>query len=517
MVGFDEFGENKVYFSPPDPVALELNRLQDQLKEKERELGAANSEIKALKATEILKDKAMLELSDQVKKLDERNRGTEKLLEDKNLEVKKLNSEKKEALSAQFAVEAALRRVHTAQKDEDFVFIQDIIAPLESEIKMYKKEEENRILERTNRQKVVEIERLTDTIMELEESILASGAAANAVRDYQRRIFELSEEKKTLERELARVKVSANRVATVVANEWKEENDKVMPVKQWLEERRFMQGEMQRIRDKLALAERTAKAEAQLKERLRLRLETLEEGLKHGLSFSISSNATPIFSQVGKSENASGAFPRNASPKKRSNSQPRASCTTNRTSASNINLTGSLKRVDSLKKTFVTGGDMVRKNLWATKHKHFDDGGKENTERQANADVNVGDFVQEKDASLEIKTNEICDTDIENKPTSDTDGQDLVSGYLYDRLQREIINIRKLLGEKDEMLNVKDDEIKVLLRKVDAMTKIMESESRKMKREAASKEKDVVLTKLEVNKQKSRNTDTSKRYEQRDS
>ena len=49
------------------------------------------------------------------------------------------------------------------------------------------------------------------------------------------------EEKKVLERELARVKVSANRVATVVANEWKDEKDKVMPVKQWLEERRILQ------------------------------------------------------------------------------------------------------------------------------------------------------------------------------------------------------------------------------------------------------------------------------------
>lgn len=27
----------------------------------------------------------------------------------------------------------------------------------------------------------------------------------------------------------------------MVANEWKDANDKVMPVKQWLEERRFMQ------------------------------------------------------------------------------------------------------------------------------------------------------------------------------------------------------------------------------------------------------------------------------------
>jgi hypothetical protein len=49
------------------------------------------------------------------------------------------------------------------------------------------------------------------------------------------------EEKKTLERELARVKVSANRVANVVANDWKDENDKVMPVRQWLEERKIVQ------------------------------------------------------------------------------------------------------------------------------------------------------------------------------------------------------------------------------------------------------------------------------------
>lgn len=46
---------------------------------------------------------------------------------------------------------------------------------------------------------------------------------------------------KTLDRELARAKVTANRVAVVVANEWKDANDKVMPVRQWLEDRRFMQ------------------------------------------------------------------------------------------------------------------------------------------------------------------------------------------------------------------------------------------------------------------------------------
>lgn len=49
------------------------------------------------------------------------------------------------------------------------------------------------------------------------------------------------EERRVLDRELARAKVSASRVATVVANEWKDGSDKVMPVKQWLEERRFLQ------------------------------------------------------------------------------------------------------------------------------------------------------------------------------------------------------------------------------------------------------------------------------------
>lgn len=54
-------------------------------------------------------------------------------------------------------------------------------------------------------------------------------------------LYFFQEERKTLDRELARAKVTANRVATVVANEWKDANDKVMPVKQWLEERRFLQ------------------------------------------------------------------------------------------------------------------------------------------------------------------------------------------------------------------------------------------------------------------------------------
>lgn len=190
-----------------------------------------------------------------------------------NLEIKKLINEKKEALAAQFSAEAALRRVHATQKDEELVPVGVLTAPLESDIRQYKNEvlsrstsdttarlmsshgfsitvqivmlqednkalerltkskeaalveaeallqsaleqamsvemvrnknlelkrqmeicqEENRTLEKTHRQKVVEVERLTKTITELEESILASSVTANAIRDCQRQISELN-------------------------------------------------------------------------------------------------------------------------------------------------------------------------------------------------------------------------------------------------------------------------------------------------------------------------------------
>jgi hypothetical protein len=57
-----------------------------------------------------------------------------------NLEVKKINDEKKTALAAQFAAEATLRRVHAAQKDEDLPPIEAILAPLEAELRLAYKE-----------------------------------------------------------------------------------------------------------------------------------------------------------------------------------------------------------------------------------------------------------------------------------------------------------------------------------------------------------------------------------------
>lgn len=57
-----------------------------------------------------------------------------------NLEIKRQTDEKKDALAAQYAAEATLRRVHANQKDEDYAPVDNTIAPLEAEIKMYRNE-----------------------------------------------------------------------------------------------------------------------------------------------------------------------------------------------------------------------------------------------------------------------------------------------------------------------------------------------------------------------------------------
>ncbi|XP_027358824.1 microtubule-associated protein 70-5-like isoform X2 [Abrus precatorius] len=505
MVSCEElYGGEELPLIQPDPVMLEIHRLQNQLSEKVKGLASCQSEIKALKSTEAKKDKAIEELRNEVNKLEERLQLAEDHLKHKNLEIKKLTEEKKDALAAQYAAEAALRRVHTDQKEDDFVPLESVISPLEAEIKIYRNEiaalqedkkalerltkskesalleaerilrsaleraliveevqnenfdlkrqieicqEENKILEKTHRQKILEVEKLSQTIHELEEVILSSGANANAIRDYQRQISELQEEKRTLERELARVKVSANRIATIVANEWKDENDKVMPVRQWLEERKIMQAEMQRLKEKLAISERTAKAESQLKDKLKLRLKTLEEGLKNFSSNPINSNAG---SAKAEKSNILSFLTNNGGLRNRSSSQPRAS-----TVGSSFFQKPNIKsNIDSV------AGNLKQDSIVKKKH-----GSAENV---------------------------------------------LKKGFLYDRLQKEVINLRKFCEIKDSSLHTKDEEIKMLTKKVDALTKAMEVEWKKMKREAAAREKEAASTKSDDNR-KNRSSNPSRR------
>ncbi|XP_042003220.1 microtubule-associated protein 70-2-like [Salvia splendens] len=514
-----------------DPVRVELTRLENEVREKDRELGEAHAEIKALKYSERLKEKAVEELTEELKKVDAKLKAAELQLESKNLEIKKINEEKKAALAAQFAAEATLRRVHAAQKDDEMPPIEAIIAPLEAELKLTRMEvaklqedsraldrltkskeaalleaertvqialakasmvddlqnknqdlgkqieicqEENRILDKMHRQKVSEVEKLTQTVRELEEAVLAGGAAANAVREYQKKVQEINEEKRILDRELARAKVSANRVAVVVANDWKDASDKVMPVKQWLEERKFYQGEMQQLKDKLAIAERAAKAEAQLKEKYHLRFKVLEERLKGH------PNGINRAASQGRSTN-NGALRRQSLGGSENLSRPSSNGILSRKgglSASSriINASSLLKLERDSSSSFESDGEL------------------------SNGDRRVMD-VNEKDSRL---TNG-KDTPPNNGTTHPCENgngvilteklangyEDCVSGMLYDMLQKEVITLRKFCNEKDQSLKDKDDAIEMLAKRVEMLNKAMEVEAKKMRREVAAMEKEV--------------------------
>ncbi|KAH7673335.1 Microtubule-associated protein 70 [Dioscorea alata] len=559
-----EGGQMETFLTSSHPVMIELNRLENKLRDKERELGVANNEIKALKMMELMKDKAMSEKSNDLLKSDVKLRTTEKQLEDKNLEIKKLRNEKKEALAAQFAAEAALRRVHATQKDVETVPVEDVVAPLQYEIKLYKDEisvlkennkvldrvtkskdmalveaekilrstleqalivenmrnqnlelkrqiailqEENKLLDKTNHQKVVEVQKRTQTIQELEESLLAASAATNTLCEYRCQVSQLNEEKKVLERELAKTKVSANRVAAAVANEWKDENDKVMPAKQQLDKQRFLQGEIQRLRDKLAVSARPVKAEAQVKDRAQLRIEKMEEGLKHVPSLPTK--------QAEGSNRVIRIISRSMGPNRRSVSQPRGSLIGNRiftqqqanSAFEGTDSTMNMKQANITVMNHVTGKNMVRKTLSVPRSKFSDDYGKENTRVKANSACSDEEIIfKEVEVSGEVEANKCSDVNSQNTGTTET-----VSGFLYDRLQKEVICLRKSQELKEGELHTKDDEIKMLLGKVDALTKVIKADSKNMKRELASRGQELLVVKSDNIKQKNRSVSNSKR------
>lgn len=523
-----------------DPVKVELNRLENEVRDKDRELGEAQAEIKALRFSERLREKAVEELTDELSKVEGKLKLTESLLESKNLEIKKINDEKKASMAAQFAAEATLRRVHAAQKDDDMPPIEAILAPLEAELKLAKQEiaklqddnkaldrltkskeaalleaertvqvalakasmvddlqnknqelmkqieicqEENKILDKMHRQKVAEVEKLTQTVRELEEAVLAGGAAANAVRDYQRKVQEMNDERKTLDRELARAKVTANRVAVVVANEWKDANDKVMPVKQWLEERRFLQGEMQQLRDKLTIAERTAKSEAQLKEKFHIRLKVLEESLRGSPSGNTRStpesrsisNGPSRRQSLGGADNISRLTSNGFISKRTPTSQLRSSSLSSSTSAVLRHAKGTSKSFDGGTRSLDRGKILI------------------------NGTSPSYSYTQSCEVTKDVETNNTWKGSSDEKPNEfqTVDTEDNVPGVLYDLLQKEVVALRKAGHEKDQSLKDKDDAIEMLAKKVETLTKAMEVEAKKMRREVAAMEKEVAAMRVE--------------------
>lgn len=96
------------------------------------------------------------------------------------------------------------------------------------------------------------------------------------------------------------------------------------------------------------------------------------------------------------------------------------------------------------------GENLLKKGLWASRNKIADIAEKENTDMKTNtnnSDTIVSGELKSKAGDKEAATN--------------SDGEDTVSGFLYDRLQKEVISLRKFCEAKENDLSAKDQEIKV--------------------------------------------------------
>lgn len=90
---------------------------------------------------------------------------------------------------------------------------------------------------------------------------------------------------------------------------------------------------------------------------------------------------------------------------------------------------------------------MSRKSLWASRNKVIDNSEKENAEMNKNG--------------TEMGNTTCSNKEMKSFEMADMESEDMVSGVLYDRLQREVINLRKTSDLKDETLHSKDEEIQV--------------------------------------------------------
>lgn len=143
---------------------------------------------------------------------------------------------------------------------------------------------------------------------------------------------------------------------------------------------------------------------------MKLRLKTIEDGLKGTNTFSVSPNT-----KTEKSGKILGFLTSGGGSKKRSTSQLRGSVT-GRIHALNQPING-VAESDEKENSKVTTNGLT--------DQHEEEANKKDEE-----DGNV-------------------------------DSEDMVSGFLYDRLQKEVIALRKICESKEGTINAKNEEIKV--------------------------------------------------------
>lgn len=239
---------------------------------------------------------------------------------------------------------------------------------------------------------------------------------------------------------------------------------------------------MQRLRDKLAISERTAKIEAQLKvniftlcvevsdvnallynanssihngicftsqDKVKLRLKTLEDGLRHISSLSANSNSNLGSPKTEKANHIFSFLTSNGGLIKRTSSQLRGSAI----KSTSLLQPNPLDELNShSRKEYITDEKTIKRSLWASRSRVVDSSGKENTETGVNSRENIHKCGTE--GTLENNAIGVSDSKEGN--------DDTVSGFLYDRLQKEVISLRNFCEGKDSALNAKDQEITVI-------------------------------------------------------
>eukprot|EP00850_Spirogloea_muscicola_P003870 SM000016S01858 [mRNA] locus=s16:222780:225415:- [translate_table: standard] len=499
---------------------MELARLENELKGeracKLRELEAMAAENKALRQTEHNKDRAVSQLSEEASKLRDKLAFAELQLADKNAEVKRLEGLKKAALASKEAAEATARRLQAGTKDVVVPLQREILAPLEADLRLSQQEvarlqelckaqerlmrakeaaivdtskkavaaeariaafeglqnsnlllgkqierlqEECKVFERQYRQKVEEVKEGAARIAELEEALTAAGSSASTIKHLQQQIAELQGERRGADEELQRAKVQATRVAVAVANDWKDNIDKVIPMKQWLDERKHLLGEAQALREKLAIADRSCRSEQMLKvllaslppspllplpnpvslcnrtaphvmqEKYQLRLKVLEEGLR-------SPNNAGAGAVLRRLPTSTSRTPPMMSPRSDNSDRSVAS------------------QLDELSLGEGAAG--------------AGRGGALNG-------VLLGE----------------CHHGVVDEPAA-------VSDVLYNTLQREVLALRRAAVEKEQTLKDKDDATEILSKRVETLAKALESEGKKFRREVAARDKQVEALRAEA-------------------
>lgn len=146
--------------------------------------------------------------------------------------------------------------------------------------------------------------------------------------------------------------------------------------------------------------------------------------------------------------------------RKRSASQPRASSVGSSlfqqpkpNIKNNRDIVARNLKLESPTKKYSSAENMLKRGIWASRSKVADNGEKENEMQVNNTDMTLNRCNDERETA-EIKTTANMDEQESERKKLDGSGRDdMVSGFLYDKLQKEFINLRKSCEVKDNSLD----------------------------------------------------------------